>query len=83
MTINEETLKGKWLEIKGEIQKAWGKITASEIDQTKGDLKAIAGLVMQKHGEAQEAFHKKLSEIIAPFDAKKEVVVAEIKQSLQ
>lgn len=38
MKFNENTIKGKWLEIKGEIQKSWGKLTDDEIDKTQGDL---------------------------------------------
>lgn len=44
--MNENTIKGHWLEIKGDIQKAWGRLTDSELDQTKGDAKAISGLIM-------------------------------------
>ena len=83
MTINEETLKGKWLEIKGEIQKTWGKLTADEIEQTKGDAKSIAGLVMQKYGEESEKFQKKFSEIMSPFQEKKDTIVKDIKDSLK
>jgi uncharacterized protein YjbJ (UPF0337 family) len=83
MIINEETLKGKWLEIKGEIQKAWGKITADELEQTKGDVKSIAGLIMQKYGEDSEKFKAKLATILEPFQAKKEVVLDNVKQKLK
>lgn len=37
MEFNEQSIKGKWLEIRGELQKAWGKLTNDELDQTKGD----------------------------------------------
>ena len=60
MTFNQETIQGKWLEIKGEVLKSWGKITNDEIDKTKGDAMAIAGLVQQKYGEGKEEFQKKL-----------------------
>ena len=41
MAINENTIKGKWLEIKGDVRKAWGKLTDDELEQTKGDMTAI------------------------------------------
>ena len=83
MIVNEEIVKGKWLEIKGEIQKAWGKLTDDEVEQTKGDVKSIAGLVMQKYGEETDKFEKKFSEILAPFQAKKESALNDIKQDLK
>ena len=83
MTINQDVLKGKWLEIKGEVQKAWGNLTADELEQTKGDMKSIAGLVLQKYGVTSDQFQQKFSEIIAPFQVKKDDVIEEIKQGLK
>jgi uncharacterized protein YjbJ (UPF0337 family) len=83
MSMNEDTLKGKWLEIKGEVQKAWGQLTMDELDKTKGDMKAIAGLVQQKHGDNKEQFHKKFSEIIGRFEDKKDAALSDVKKSLK
>ncbi len=83
MTINQDTVNGKWLEIKGEVQKAWGKLTSDEIEQTKGDLKSIAGLVQQKHGENKEQFEKKFSEITHRFIEAKEAAAEKIKSALK
>ncbi len=83
MAFNEETVKGKWLEIKGEVQKAWGKLTNDELDQTKGDSKAIAGLVLQKYGTAKEDFTNKFSQIVNRFETKKDQAVEGVKDSLK
>ena len=79
MTINEEIIKGKWLEIKGEIQKKWGKLTEDEIEQTKGDLTSIAGLVLQKYGAEAGQFQETFSKIVSSFQDKK----ADILNTLQ
>lgn len=83
MKINEEILKGKWLEVKGEIQKTWGKLTDDELEKTKGDLKAIAGLVLQKYGEKQEGFQKKFSTLLEALQTKKDNLVKDIKKNLK
>ncbi|MFN3454064.1 MAG: CsbD family protein [Pseudobdellovibrio sp.] len=83
MNVNENTIKGKWLEIKGELQKAWGKITDDEFEQTKGDMKAIGGLIQQKYGNAQTDYERKLSDIFNRYDSKKDQVVNNIKNSLK
>ena len=83
MTINETTIKGKWLEIKGEIQKTWGKLTADELEQTKGDVKSISGLIMQKYGEQSEKFQMQLSAIVEKYSDKKENAVEQIKKDLK
>lgn len=83
MTINENIIKGKWLEMKGDLQKAWGKLTDDDLEKTKGDLKSISGLIQQKYGEAQENSHAKLTEIFSRFQIKKDSVVDDIKQTIK
>ncbi len=62
--MNPNIFKGKWKEIKGEIAKSWAKITDDELEQTKGDLVKIAGLVQQKYGETQESVRERLNHFI-------------------
>jgi uncharacterized protein YjbJ (UPF0337 family) len=70
--MNEQTLKGKWTEIKGDIQKTWGKITGDEIEQTKGNLKSISGLIQQKYGMAKDEVSTKLNDLVGRYDDKAE-----------
>lgn len=83
MTINENVIKGKWLEMKGDIQKAWGKLTDSDLDKTKGDLKAISGLIQQKYGEEQDKSTAKLADIFKRFEKEKDSIVEEVKNKLK
>lgn len=83
MSGTENRIKGKWLEIKGDIQKKWGQLTSDELDKTKGDIKAISGLIQQKYGEAQDSYSKNLSEIFSRLDSKKDEKIAEIKTILK
>ncbi len=83
MTMNENTIKGKWLEIKGDVQKAWGKLTDDDLEKTKGDFKSISGLIQQKYGEAQEKSSVKLSEIFKKFETQKDAAVENIKKTIQ
>ena len=70
--MNENIIKGKWLEMKGDIQKAWGKLTDDDLEKTKGDLKSISGLIQQKYGEAHDKSSAKLAEIFGRFEIKKD-----------
>lgn len=83
MELNQNILKGKWSEIKGEVQKAWGKITDDELEQTKGDLKAIQGLVQQKYGRGQEDFNRKLSDIVNRIDQRRDDAFESVKNNLR
>ncbi len=62
--FNQDLVNGKWTEIKGEVQKMWGRLTDDELTQTKGDLKAIQGLIQQRYGDEKVNFETKFSELL-------------------
>lgn len=69
--MNTDVIKGKWMEVKGEILNKWGKLTDNELDQTKGNIKSIAGLIQQHYGDLKEDVNEKLNAI---FERGKETV---------
>jgi uncharacterized protein YjbJ (UPF0337 family) len=83
MALNENVLKGKWLEIKGELLKAWGRLTDDELDKTKGDAGAIGGLLVQKYGQKQEDYRDRLDQILRRYEDKKDRAAERIKDSLR
>jgi uncharacterized protein YjbJ (UPF0337 family) len=83
MKLNENTVKGKWLEIKGDVQKTWGKLTNDELEKTKGNMKSISGLIQQKYGKSQGNYEKKLSDIFNRFEEMNDDAVDTIKKKLK
>jgi uncharacterized protein YjbJ (UPF0337 family) len=83
MNMNSQEIKGKWTEIKGEIQKSWGKLTHDELEKTKGDFGAIKGLIGQKYGKALDDSQDKLKSIFDRFAEKKDEVTEGIKEKLK
>lgn len=83
MQINENKIKGKWLEIKGDIQKAWGSLTDNELEKTKGDTKSIRGLIQEKYGQTQNENDKKLSEILAKYGSPSDEALTNMKEQLK
>ncbi len=43
--MNTDRLKGKWEQLKGNVQKEWGKLTNDDLDVIKGDAKVLAGFL--------------------------------------
>lgn len=80
--MNEQVLKGKWKEIKGEIQKTWGKLTGDEIEKTKGDMTSMSGLLQQKYGLAKDDANKRLSRIYDSYDDTKEAVKKNMREDI-
>lgn len=66
--LNQEQFNGKWNEIKGGIRNLWGRITDDELEQIKGDITEVTGLVEQKYGESKEEIRHKLTSLMDSFD---------------
>jgi uncharacterized protein YjbJ (UPF0337 family) len=65
--FNENILKGKWNELKGEVQKLWGRLTDDELERAKGDANTLSGMVQQKYGIKEEEFRAKMNDIITKY----------------
>lgn len=66
--MNQSQIAGKWKEIKGEIRKAWGNLTDDEIEQTKGNMESISGLIQQKFGLTKEQASERLNRVYSKFE---------------
>jgi len=66
--LNEDILKGKWVEFRGGVRNLWGQITDDEIDETKGSFSKLTGLIQQKYGESKESINQKLDRLQDSFD---------------
>lgn len=52
--MNEDTLKGKWKQLKGKAKAQWGKLTDDDIDQMEGNTEALVGKVQERYGIARD-----------------------------
>lgn len=52
--MNEDVLKGKWKQIKGEVKSQWGKLTDDDVDRVEGDTEKLIGRVQERYGYARE-----------------------------
>lgn len=60
--MNEDILKGKWNQLKGEVQKNWGKLTNDDLDVIQGDATKLAGLLQERYGMAREDAEREAKE---------------------
>jgi len=83
MEVNKNMIEGKWLEVKGNIQKIWGDLTNDELDKVKGDINAIGGLIQHRYGVSQKDYSRKLTDIFKSFEVKKDKKIDEVKKTLK
>jgi len=52
--VNEDTLKGQWMQLKGKVREQWGKLTDDDLDQVEGRSEQLIGKIQQRYGVARD-----------------------------
>ena len=58
--MNKDTLEGNWKEIKGNVQKQWGKLTNDHLDQINGSREKLSGAIQKSYGIARDDAEKQM-----------------------
>ncbi len=60
--MNQDTLKGEWMRLKGRVRKEWGKLTNDDIAAIKGDREALLGRLQQRYGHTREEVEREFED---------------------
>ena len=52
--MNEDILKGSWLEIRGRAKEKWGKLTRNDLGEKEGKGEILLGLLQKRYGYIRE-----------------------------
>ena len=74
--MNENTVQGSWLEIKGKIREKFGKLTDDEVEKFKGNLDQIVGKIQHVYGYAEEHAEREFKELSKTFHQMKDEMVS-------
>jgi uncharacterized protein YjbJ (UPF0337 family) len=77
MNMNEDILKGKWLEIKGRVKEKWGKLTDNDLREIEGKGEKLLGLLQKKYGyirDKAELEYKDSAELLAIVSGIREIM---------
>jgi uncharacterized protein YjbJ (UPF0337 family) len=61
--ITREQVTGNWNQLKGKIKEHWGQLTDNELDQAKGNVDQLIGVIQNKTGKARGEIERFLDEI--------------------
>ena len=62
--MNKDILKGKWLQVKGDIRKWWGQFTDDDVDQIQGDAEKFVGKLQERYGYGREQAEMEVNEFL-------------------
>jgi uncharacterized protein YjbJ (UPF0337 family) len=52
--VNDDTLKGQWTQLKGQVREQWGKLTNDDLDQIQGKTEQLVGRIQERYGLAKD-----------------------------
>jgi uncharacterized protein YjbJ (UPF0337 family) len=52
--MNNDVLKGKWMQLKGEVRRQWGKLTDDDVTQIEGNSEKLIGKLQERYGYARD-----------------------------
>jgi len=68
--MNEDILKGKWRQIKGEVKSRWGKLTDDDVYRDEGNAEKLIGRVQERYGYQREEAKREVDDF---FGARKDM----------
>jgi uncharacterized protein YjbJ (UPF0337 family) len=63
--MNEDILKGKWRQIKGEVKSRWGKLTDDDMDVVAGDAEKLVGRVQERYGYQRDQAQREVDDFVS------------------
>ncbi|HEX7085845.1 MAG TPA: CsbD family protein [Vicinamibacterales bacterium] len=62
--MNVDVLKGKWLQLKGEVRRQWGRLTDDDLDQVQGDAEKMIGKLQERYGYARDEAEREIDDFL-------------------
>ena len=62
--MNEDILRGKWHQLKGEVKSRWGKLTDDDLDRAQGDAEKLIGRVQERYGYQRDEAKREVDEFL-------------------
>jgi uncharacterized protein YjbJ (UPF0337 family) len=59
--MNEDTFKGQWTQLKGEVREQWGKLTDDDVDQIQGRSEQLIGKIQERYGVARDEAQRQVN----------------------
>jgi len=67
--MNEDQIRGNWLQIKGNVKEKWGKLTDDDIDVIQGRSEQLVGKIQERYGIAKQEAEKQFKEFLDACDS--------------
>jgi uncharacterized protein YjbJ (UPF0337 family) len=63
--MNWDVVQGNWTQLKGSIQKQWGRLTNDDLTMVNGDRMRLAGILQERYGRKKEEIEREIDDFVA------------------
>jgi uncharacterized protein YjbJ (UPF0337 family) len=60
--MNKDFLQGNWKQLRGDIQKQWGKLTNDDVDVIEGEYTKLIGRIQERYGYTREQAQQEVND---------------------
>jgi len=60
--MNNDIIEGNWIELMGDVQKQWGKLTGDHLVQIDGSRKKLTGAIQKSYGIAFDEAEEQMNQ---------------------
>ncbi|HRV94738.1 MAG TPA: CsbD family protein [Anaerolineae bacterium] len=62
--MNDDIFQGKWKQVRGEVQKQWGKLTNDDVDVIEGERTKLEGRLQERYGYTKDEARREVDDFI-------------------
>lgn len=67
--MNDDIFKGKWKQLRGQIQQQWGDLTNDDLDRIQGARTEFEGLLQERYGYTKERAQQEVDNLLRTAEA--------------
>jgi uncharacterized protein YjbJ (UPF0337 family) len=62
--MSDDIFKGKWKQLRGQIQQKWGDLTNDDLDRIQGAQTEFEGLLQERYGYTKERAKQEVNDFL-------------------
>ena len=70
--MNEDVFKGKWKQLRGQVQQKWGDLTNDDLDRMQGSQTEFEGVLQERYGWTKERAREEVNNFLRASEGNQE-----------
>jgi len=62
--MSDDIFKGKWKQLRGQVQQKWGDLTNDDLDRMQGAQTEFEGLLQERYGYTKERARQEVNDFL-------------------